>query len=64
MKVNNNRNNSQIKIWDDVIKHTTQLCYLEFIVRCDGECYDDKAAFNDILPMWNSKKLKLMTKIF
>jgi hypothetical protein len=52
-------------------KQTTKFCYLRSIVRCDGGCYDDikdrintaKAAFNNLLPVWNSKKLKLRTAI-
>jgi hypothetical protein len=71
MKVYNNRHNSQFKIGNDVLKQTTKFCYLGSIVSCDGGCYDDiinwrnkaGAAFNSLLPIWNSKKLKLSTKI-
>jgi hypothetical protein len=71
MKVYNNKHNSQFKIENDVLKQTTKLSYLGSIVSCDGGCYYDiinrrnkaGAAFNSLLPIWNSKELKLSTKI-
>jgi hypothetical protein len=71
MKVSNNRHNSQFKTINDVLKQNTKFCCLGSIVSCDGGCQDDilnwrnktGAAFNSLLPIWNSKKLKLSTKI-
>jgi hypothetical protein len=71
MKVYNNRHNSQYKIRNNVLKQTIKFCYLGSIARCGGGCQDDiinrrnkaGAAFNNLLPIWNSNKLKLSTKI-
>jgi hypothetical protein len=71
MKVYNNRQSRQFKVGNDVLKQTTKFCYLGSIVSCDGGCQDDiinrrnkaGAAFNSLLPIWKSKKLKLNTKI-
>jgi hypothetical protein len=71
MMVYKNRHNSQFKIGNNILKQTTKFCYLGSIVSCDGGCQDDiinrrnkaGAAFNSLLLVWNSKKLKLSTKI-
>jgi hypothetical protein len=71
INVYNNRHNRQFKIGNDALKQTIKFCYLGSIVSCDGGCQDDiinqrnkaGAAFNSLLPIWNSKKLKLSTKI-
>jgi hypothetical protein len=70
-KVYNNIHNCQFKIGNDVLKQTTKFCCVGSIGSCDGGCQDDiinrrnkaRAAFSSLLPIWNSRKLKLSTKI-
>jgi hypothetical protein len=71
MKVYNNRHNSQFKIGNGFLEQTTTFFYRESIVSSDGGCQEDiinrrnkaKVVFSSLLPIWNSKKLKLSTEI-